>query len=595
MMQALLHPRRTTAQHKELGRARVALVGVVALSMSATALIGAATASAAAPSFPNNLMVFPDRDFISVAGYLDHVGQIATVQLTRAGVLVGSAKSLVAAATPGDLPGANVAFEINHPGGVCWGAGTGLNVTPDIQPGDVASISFGGNPAGDTRVQDGSVDAASVQAGNTVTVTGHVGAGVNTANTEQRLVDHALDAFGGRVRAVPGPLTPAAKGGYSSGMTFNGHTFTATYVFDDPAVAAIAGNAPFGRLMSWETTDPAGNRQGMTISEFGEANGPAAGFTPACPAAAPDAVTAMTPDVLNQATVAAGGNVTVSGTSFNSSKVSLTVNGATFATATPTPAATLTPLLLPGAQTWTTTIPMSAFTAVPEGPLELAMTTNRVTGGVTPQGVIPGRSWSLTKDTVAPPAPSLSLGTGSYNGTQLVTATGSADTSVLRYQIGGPGVADPTLSAGATVTGQIAISSSQTLKVVAFDPVGNASPVQAAAYTINAPVVTRATPPSAPRIGTAKSGKPGHKVTATATWFAPRSSGGSRITSYRIVSQRMSVKGKVLKTTTSGWIKPTARTSVLRLRAGTYRLRVVAVNSVGRSPMSARSNKVRAR
>jgi len=44
----------------------------------------------------------------------------------------------------GEVSGGDVAFEINHPGGYCWGAGTGLNVTPDIQAGDVVSLSFNG-------------------------------------------------------------------------------------------------------------------------------------------------------------------------------------------------------------------------------------------------------------------------------------------------------------------------------------------------------------------------------------------------------------------------------------------------------------------
>jgi hypothetical protein len=599
---------RTAEHHKKLHLTRVAMVGAVAFSMSATALIGASRASAAVPIFPDNLNVFPDRDFISVAGYLDHVGQTATVNLTRAGVIVGSAQGVVEPPAKGDLPGANVAFEINHPGGVCWGNGTGLNVTPDIQPGDVASISFAGIPDGDTTVQDGSVTASSVQVGTTVTVTGHVGPGVIQANTEQRLVDHVgLNPFGGHVSAVLGPLLPDPKGGYSSGMTFNSNnTFTATYVFDTLEMATIAGDAQFERLMAWETTDPAGNRQGMTISEFGETNGPTAGFTPACPAAAPDAVT-VAPAVVNQASVAAGGNVTVSGASFNSSEVSLTVKGpdgvATAATATAIPAPAATSALPGAVQSWTTTIPISAIAAIPDGLLELAMTTKRV--AATGVGTIPGRSAFLTKDTVAPAAPALSLGTGTYIGTQLVTVTGPADTSVLRYQIGGPGIADPTLTTGNTVTGQIGVSSSQTLKVVAFDAAGNASPVQAAAYTITAPVVPPVVPvppvvkpatrASAPRILTAKSGKAGGKVTATASWRAPRTNGGSRVTSYRVVAQRISATGKVLKTTTSGTIKPAARSAALRLRAGTYRFRVVAVNAVGKSAMSAGSNAVRAR
>jgi Fibronectin type III domain/Abnormal spindle-like microcephaly-assoc'd, ASPM-SPD-2-Hydin len=107
--------------------------------------------------------------------------------------------------------------------------------------------------------------------------------------------------------------------------------------------------------------------------------------------------------------------------------------------------------------------------------------------------------------------------------------------------------------------------------------------------------VVPATRASAPQILTAKSGKAGGKITATAAWIAPRTNGGARITSYRVIEQRISATGKVLKTTTSGAIKPSARSAALHLKAGTYRFRVVAVNGVGTSATSARSKAVRAR
>jgi hypothetical protein len=133
----------------------------------------------------------------------------------------------------------DVAFEINHPGGYCRGAGTNLNITPDIQPGDVVSIRFGDTPAGDTVV--GRRD----------------------------------------VRAPPGPLSPAPRGGYSSSLEFSGDIFTATYVFDDADTAQIAANAGLGeRLLSWQETDVDGNRQGLTIAEFGEPGGPGMGGCP---------------------------------------------------------------------------------------------------------------------------------------------------------------------------------------------------------------------------------------------------------------------------------------------------------------------------
>ncbi|WP_104182060.1 Ig-like domain-containing protein [Arthrobacter sp. B0490] len=231
----------------------------------------------AVPTFPDNLVVFPDRDFITVEGFADRVGQTATVEVSRPGAgVVGSASSLVGA---GD-----VAFEINHPGGVCWGAGTGLNVTPDILPGDTVSIKFDGVAVADTRVQDAAVTGPSTISGNTVTVHGRIAAGVDRAQFEQRIIEPGMkDTDVGRrdVRALPGPLTPSDKGGYSSGVTFDGaDTFTATYVFDTPATAQLAAAAGGARAMAWEAADVDDNRQGLTIAEFGETGGPGMGGCP---------------------------------------------------------------------------------------------------------------------------------------------------------------------------------------------------------------------------------------------------------------------------------------------------------------------------
>lgn len=119
--------------------------------------------------------------------------------MIRNGQVVGSAKGVVEA---GD-----VAVEVNHPGGYCWGAGTGLNVTPDIKAGDKVTIGFDGAVAGDTTVQDAAVDNAGIVSNNTtVTITGHVATGVSTAQLEQRVVNPDLTgtSIGRRdVRAVP--------------------------------------------------------------------------------------------------------------------------------------------------------------------------------------------------------------------------------------------------------------------------------------------------------------------------------------------------------------------------------------------------------
>jgi hypothetical protein len=263
-------------------RVTAALVASIAAGGVATASL---VADAAVPNFPDNIVVFPDRDFVSVEGYQNHVGETALLEVTRGGQVIGSAKSVV---DEGD-----VAFEVNHPGGACWGNDTSLKVTPDIRPGDVVRISFDGIDGGETTVantfvtEDMSLVTGTSGAKDTIVVKGFVGPGVDTAHMEQRIINPDLvdTAIGRRdIRAAPGPLTPSDKGGYSSSLTFSGDTFTATYVFQNAGDALIASEADLGeRAMSWQVEDADANRQGLTIAEFGEAGGPGMGGCPAGP------------------------------------------------------------------------------------------------------------------------------------------------------------------------------------------------------------------------------------------------------------------------------------------------------------------------
>ena len=75
----------------------------------------------------------------------------------------------------------------------------------------------------------------------------------------------------------------ADKGGYISDLVTANGTFTATYDFFTAATADIAGSGGGERIMSWQEEDAGGNRQGLTISEFGEQGGPGMGGCPAGP------------------------------------------------------------------------------------------------------------------------------------------------------------------------------------------------------------------------------------------------------------------------------------------------------------------------
>jgi len=117
------------------------------------------------------------------------------------------------------------------------------------------------------------------------------------------------------------------------------------------------------------------------------------------------------------------------------------------------------------------------------------------------------------------------------------------------------------------------------------------SPSSALSAAITTPNV-----PGAPTIGTAMAGTVGGAITATANWAAPATNGGSTITGYQVTALRMNGAGVVLGTTVSAVLPATARTLSMTLPVtGTYRFQVVAINGVGTSASSARSNAVAGR
>jgi len=71
---------------------------------------------------------------------------------------------------------------------------------------------------------------------------------------------------------------------------------------------------------------------------------------------------------------------------------------------------------------------------------------------------------------------------------------------------------------------------------------------------------------------------------------------GPAITGYQVVAVRLSAAGAVLGTTTSATLAATARTLSMTLPvAGNYRFSVWAINVVGSSALSVRSNLVAGR
>src|SRR3954452_5960782 len=102
---------------------RGALTGGLAVALAVSAVVLAPAASAALPHFPDNIVVYPDRDMVSLEGFAAAAGQDATVQVRRDSTVIGAA-TVAGAPAPATATG-SPSVVVNHPGGVCWGAGGG--------------------------------------------------------------------------------------------------------------------------------------------------------------------------------------------------------------------------------------------------------------------------------------------------------------------------------------------------------------------------------------------------------------------------------------------------------------------------------------
>jgi Chitobiase/beta-hexosaminidase C-terminal domain len=542
-----------------------------AVLASAAAL--AATAVSAVPASASltgdgvragaNITVFHNIDFVAVFGY-GSVGQPITVEVLRDGVTIGTATGPAVDAE--GLPG----LEVNHGpegpavAGDCW-----QGTTPDIQPGDVVHVTSGGT-TDEVTVDD-------------IRFTGDP----FLADGGDVLVPFTARRFDGT--AVPASFIDSAEFRATSRLRFE-----ATDILVQRAAGGAPGeyvmryNAPFapsrnrdllnqtqlrqlllgdGHAIGFGHTDPL-PAESMLHDGLGDTPGPAPGC--ASPSAQ-WAVTDVTPSSLNLANQA--GNLTVRGVSSGASavRVDLTDADGTVVTKSGTPAA---------GGNWTISFASAELT--------------ELTGDISVEGFytlaggeIGGKDETLRKDLVAPVAPRASLPAGTYRGTQRI-ALRTAAGNRIRYSLGNGRQAAPTANRGTLYTGRrIALTSTQVLKMVAVDAAGNASPVVTNRYRI-------ANVPSRPGIRRAVSGAAGGANTAEVRWRAA-SGNGSKVSGYRVTALRMRENGSVAAKKQSKVLRAGARSHEMRLRAGSYRFRVRAINRLGASKWSARSNAVRSR
>jgi hypothetical protein len=468
------------------------MLGLVALPAGASAAI------VEPPPLPHIFTVFPDRDFVSVEGY--GPGEALTVRVIRNGVAIGSATGNA---------GPEGIFEVNHPGGACWSGST-----PNILAHDKVVVAPAG-AAADVGEATTTADVHASQAfddgGGHVVINGTArnadGSPMDLSLIEQRIVNadflnvgvgkrdiRAVSDGSGNGTLTADPLSPANPDGAAWTAVYSGLT-------QAQRDAAVAGQT---RVLGWQSANAAGDRLGITIHEVGEVGGPGFG---GCPQRADYAATSSTPSAITKAASDARTPLAISGVSQDATAVSVTLSDED--SATPDLVGDATLLAAAGAQTWNVTFAPEQVDGLTDGTLTATGTYS--VGG----GTVSGGKLTIEKDIVAPDAPGATPGPGIYATSQAVTLDAPDPAAVIHYTANGstPTAASPLAPA------QLQITSSQTIKAVAIDPVGNVSAVSTFAFTIlgSGPAAGGGTPSGGPGTGTGASLIPGPPAAAGGT------------------------------------------------------------------------------
>jgi hypothetical protein len=247
------HRRRASSWLAATG-ASVLLVPLVSVGLSSTTASAAVPPTSVVHNPPTttgvNILAFPQRDFISAAGY--HASDVVQVSVIHPSGVSYSTNDV--SPQPDPTAPAGTAFagvvEVNHPGGACW-----PTTTPDIRPGDKVRITITANADEPARV--GVADETTVRnvtAGRPVqtapdTVQIH-GTAVDSDGTtplpvgeiEQRMVANR-DAFLLNGRRTLRATAAAGSDGTLSYDAAGSTSWTATYTGLDPADVTRALNA----------------------------------------------------------------------------------------------------------------------------------------------------------------------------------------------------------------------------------------------------------------------------------------------------------------------------------------------------------------
>jgi hypothetical protein len=480
------------------GRWRWVAASAVAGSMA----LGATAAQAAVGPQgvrPNhNITVFHNIDMVASFGH--QVGQQTKVDVFRGAHHIASARG--EAFDAGEDGGA---LEVNHgpvgapvPGD-CWDG-----ATPDIRPGDRIEVS---NPGGLAGVDEAIVDDITIASRRVVLRDAATGGEPSTGPTREEVwiegVARYLDKDG---VATPIPTAALDSAGFIDLPDDNQLRLGPNQI--------DAGAAPGDYIARYYDADPREgfgynlerNRSNRTDAQILNAiktsDGHASGYGHVAPlppvsmlvdglseqtTAAPgceiapkhdSSVGTMSADMLNAANSAADAPDLVVGgwaaAAVDSAQVVLSNGAASKSKAVDLSGGT-------GPQGWSASFTQAELAELGDGTLSAQLT-------VGPDAV--GVVKTIQRDTVAPAAPTMTPGAGSYVGRQAIDLAAN-DGSHIHYTTDG---SDPT-RASLRYGAQIVIDRDTTLKAIAIDTAGNASPVVSASFTITAPAPVRVSTP----------------------------------------------------------------------------------------------------
>jgi hypothetical protein len=344
----------------------------------------------------------------------------------------------------------------------CWS-----DATPDLLPGDVVKVT--GPGFADTKAVDAITSSRPEQTGpGTVVVHGRAtapdGTPLPVASIETRVIGSAQDRFSnGRrdLRAGAGNPFPLAADAGDPGA------WTATFSGLTPDDVTKVLTAIDVRGIFTDTIDPS-----QTIAQSPVARGPA---MPCTTPVRRDAVTHASRMAVNARD--AGDDLVLSGVAQDADAVTVTLDDEDPRTAPVTAPATLS--APSGGQAFTATIPGADLRMLHDGTLTASAT--YTVGGTD----LYGGAITVLKDTVAPPAPIATPGAGTYLSAQSVALEDADATAAIHWTAGGTA---PT-AGSATYAAPILVTASQTLRAIAVDRAGNASPVATLPFEIAVPVV----------------------------------------------------------------------------------------------------------